>query len=60
MSKKITWSDIYLDFQRRFPNLSKKAIHYCANGYLSIQVFFDDGSKMNYDYMAQRGQLFVG
>lgn len=59
MSKKITWYEIYQDFQRRFPRLSKDAAHYQPNGYLSILVYFRDGTKMVYDYMEQRGQLIT-
>ncbi len=57
MGKKITWLEIYQDFQRRFPTLSKNAVQYRANGYMSILVYFADGSQMVYDYMAQRGKL---
>lgn len=59
MSKKITWLDIYQDFKQRFPNLSKKAIDYHANGYMSILVYFTDGSQMIYDYMERKGKLII-
>ncbi len=59
MSKKITWLDIYRDFKKHFPTLSKDAVHYQANGYLSILVYFGDGSRMVYDYMEQSGKLIT-
>lgn len=59
MSKKITWLEIYQDFQRRFPRLSKDVARYQPNGYLSILVFFRDGTKLVYDYMEQRGRLIT-
>ena len=59
MSKKVTWLKIYQDFQRRFPRLSKNAARYQPNGYLSILVYFVDGTKMVYDYMEHRGQLIM-
>lgn len=59
MSKKITWFEIYQDFQRRFPKLSKNASCYHPNGYLSILVYFMDGTKMIYDYMGKRGRLIT-
>lgn len=59
MSRKITWLEVYRDFQRRFPNLSKRAVHYRANGYLSILIYFMDGSKMIYDYLEQKGELIT-
>ncbi|RZS94190.1 hypothetical protein [Cuneatibacter caecimuris] len=59
MSKKITWYEIYQDFQRRFPRLSKDAARYQPNGYLSILVYFRDGTQLIYDYMEQRGRLIT-
>ena len=59
MNKKVTWLEIYQDFQRRFPRLSKNAARYPPNGYLSILVYFMDGTKMVYDYMEQRGRLIT-
>lgn len=59
MSKKITWYEIYQDFRRRFPRLSKDAARYQPNGYLSILVYFRDGTKLVYDYMEQRGRLIT-
>lgn len=59
MNKKVTWLEIYRDFQSRFPRLSKKAVHFQANGYMSIIVYFIDGTTMVYDYMEQRGKLIT-
>lgn len=59
MSKKITWFEIYQDFQRRFPRLSKNAAYYQPNGFLSILVYFVDGTKIIYNYMEQRGRLIT-
>lgn len=59
MRKKITWLDIYNDFKVRLPNLSKGAVHYQPNGYLSILIFFADGSKMVYDYLSERASFLV-
>ena len=55
MKEKITWLDIYKDFKVRLPNLSKGAVHYQPNGYLSIA----DGSKMVYDYLTERASFLV-
>ena len=59
MSKKVTWLKLFQVFQLRFPRLSKNAARYQRNGYLSILVYFVDGTKMVYDYMEQRGQLIT-
>lgn len=59
MKEKITWLDIYKDFKVRLPNLSKGAVHYQPNGYLSIVVSFADGSKMVYDYLTERASFLV-
>ena len=59
MSKKVTWLEIYQDFQRRFPRLSKNAARYQPNGYLSILVYFKKKTKMVYDYMEQSGKMIT-
>lgn len=59
MSKKITWQDIYNDFKARLPNLSKEAIEYRPYGYLSILIFFTDGSQLVYDFLSERAFFLV-
>lgn len=59
MSKKVTWLEIYQDFQMRFPRLSKTVSGYQPNGYLSILVYFLDGTEMIYNYMERKGQLIT-
>ncbi len=57
---KITWNDIYDEFRKKFPKRSKAAVRYAPYGYMSIMVYFSDGSKMVYDSMAGRGRLIAG
>lgn len=52
--EKLTFKDIYQDFKIKFPNLSKGVRHWMPNGYMSIKVFFWDGSEMVYDYLHKR------
>lgn len=59
MDKRITWSDIYKDFQQRYPRLSKIAVHYQPSDYLTILITFSDGLKMAYDYARSRGRYVV-
>ncbi len=51
---KITWNDIYDEFRKKFPKRSKAAVRYAPYGYMSIMVYFSDGS------MAGRGRLVAG
>lgn len=57
---KITWNDIYEEFRKKFPQMSKTAIRYAPYGYMSILVYFSDGSKLVYDSMDGRGRLIAG
>ncbi len=57
--EKITFTDIYKDFKKRFPNLSKKTEDWRPNGYLSILIFFKDSSEMVYDYLWKKGSFIV-
>lgn len=54
MNGKITWSEIYSDFRRRHPNLSKGVLDYRPHDYLTIKIIFRDGSEMVYDYDSKR------
>lgn len=57
--EKITFVDVYNDFKTQFPTLSRGASHWKPNGYLSIQVFFQDGSEMTYDYSNKKGSFTI-
>ena len=57
--EKVTFTDIYKDFKARLPNLSKRVLYWRPNGYLSIQVFFQDGSQMIYDYFYKKGNFII-
>lgn len=59
MRDKVTWEDIYADFKRRFPKLSKLSVRYIPYGYLTILIYFSDGGKIIYDYLRQIGQVVV-
>lgn len=59
MRGKITWNDIYKDFKIRLPNLSKRATYWKPRGYLSITVYFEDGSQMAYDYLYKKASFIV-
>lgn len=47
---KLTWRMIYTDFKRKHPRLSKMASCFCPYDYAEILVYFNDGSKMTYNY----------
>ena len=57
MSGKITWEQIYRDFEKRHPRLSKRALRYTPSGYLQIMVYMDDGAKISYDFFTSSGKF---
>ncbi len=59
MRETIAWIDIYKDFKIRLPNLSKRAANWKPRGYLSITVYFEDGSQMAYDYLHKKASFIV-
>lgn len=59
MTQKIMFSDIYKDFKIRLPNLSKRAIYWKPRDYLSITVYFEDGSQVVYDYLHKKASFIV-
>jgi hypothetical protein len=58
-AEKVTFADVYKDFKARLPNLSKGVSHWQPNGYLSIRIFFWDGSQMVYDYLYKKGVFSI-
>lgn len=55
MNNKITWDEIYLDFKRHYPRLSKKALRFKPHDYLMIKIWFDEEpSVMTFDYATKR------
>ena len=54
MSTKITWDVIHKDFRMRFPHLKKEVVHWHPHDYVTIMLYFSDGRKATYDYLAQR------
>lgn len=54
MNKKITWTTIYNDFKRRHPNLRKDVTYWCPLDYLTIELYFKDGSKGKYTYFEHK------
>lgn len=57
--EKVTFTDVYKDFKARLPNLSKGVSYWQPNGYLSIRIFFRDGSQMVYDYLYKKGVFTI-
>ena len=48
MRREIKWTDIYTDFKKTYPKLSKDVIHYEPHGHLVIAVHFRDATKQCY------------
>lgn len=57
--EKVTFKDVYQDFKARLPNLSKGVQYWLPNGYLTIKIFFWDGSEMVYDYLYKKGVFTI-
>lgn len=57
--RQVTWKDIFNNFKTVYPNLSKGVADYRAYDYMSIIVYFKDGSQMIYDDVRKRGKLIV-
>ena len=57
MTKRITWNQIYRDFEKRHPRLSKHVLRYTPFGYLQIMVYMDDGAKISYDFFTSSGKF---
>lgn len=55
--KKITWSVIFEDFERRHPNLSKRVVRWCSHDYATILIFLDDGNRLTYNYDTKRAVI---
>lgn len=49
-TKKITWTVIFEDFERRHPNLSKKVASWCSHDYATILIYMTDGMRLVYNY----------
>lgn len=47
---KLTWNELYKYFKRTHPRLSKMSLGFSPYGYAEILVYFNDGSKMTYNY----------
>ena len=48
MDKKVC-RNIFKDFKKRYPTLSKKVIHFAPDkGVMTIVVYLDDGTKLRY------------
>lgn len=51
--------DIYKDFKTRLPTWAKLAVDYRPYDYMTIVVYFADGSRMLYDGLQKLPRLLV-
>lgn len=47
---KITWDDVYLDFQKRYPTWRKIVRYWHPHTYGTILIHFEDGITTSYNY----------
>lgn len=46
---KISWESLYENFKSIYPRLSRSSVSFRPAGYMSISVYFEDGTRMVYD-----------
>ena len=49
MGDKITWKELYSEFRKTYPTLSKLAVWYRPQDWMTILIYFSDGTKIKYD-----------
>ncbi len=54
-----SWREIYNNFKVIYPKLSKKSTYFCPHKYMSILIYFTDGTKMVYDDVRKQARLSV-
>lgn len=57
--RKVTWRDVFDHFKAVYPTLAKSAKDFRPHDYMSIVVYFEDGSKMMYDDVRKRAKLIT-
>lgn len=57
--RQVTWKDIFNNFKTVYPNLSKGVADYRPYDYMTIVVYFTDGSRMTYDDVKKRAKLII-
>lgn len=57
--RKVTWKDILDHFKEVYPNLSKGVMDYRPYDYMTIVVYFTDGSRMAYDDIKKRARTIA-
>lgn len=54
MSQKLNWNDVYQDFRKRHPRLSRMSLNYIPKSYAEILIYLKDGTKLVYNYDTRR------
>ena len=54
---KISWKSLYENFKAVYPRLGKSSVSFRPAGYMSITVFFEDGSRMMYDDLRKKAYV---
>lgn len=54
-----SWEELYANFKKLYPRLSKSSVRFRPYGYMSILIFFTDGMKMVYDDLIKQAQVMV-
>lgn len=54
---KISWESLYENFKSIYPRLSRSSIYFRPYGYMSIMVYFADGSQAIYDDLYKQTKI---
>ncbi len=54
---KISWESLYKNFKSIYPRLSRSSVSFRPAGYMSISVYFEDGTRMIYDDLKKRARI---
>lgn len=55
--KKLPWIEIFKEFKRNHPNLSKQIVRFEPSGYAEITIFLNTGDKIIYNYLDKKGKI---
>lgn len=57
MATKITWAEIYYDFEKRHPKLSKTIEQWRPYDFATVMMYTKDGYCMTYNYDTKQARF---
>ena len=56
--KKITWKDVFDDFKKTYPNMSRTVITFDPHSYATVILYFPDRVRMTYNYDTKELKMY--